>query len=128
MRLLSFFPFVPQLYSRDGTDVDSFVVRTQYYLRDFVFSEATVVGGVLTFTGFLVASLQGLKTLVRKSSSVHGSIGGALLALPLFYLGVFHSLSNMPLDEELLYGVHERFWQQVRKPKPTTLHFCDGIC
>lgn len=25
---------------------------------------------------------------------------------------VFHSLSNMPLDEPLLYGVHARFWQQ----------------
>jgi hypothetical protein len=28
------------------------------------------------------------------------------------YLGVFHSLSNMPLKNPLLYGVHARFWMQ----------------
>jgi len=28
------------------------------------------------------------------------------------YLGVFHNLSNMPLDDILLYGVHARFWMQ----------------
>ena len=38
--------------------------------------------------------------------------GVAIISLLLFYIGVFHELSNMPLNEELLYGVHERFWQQ----------------
>lgn len=28
------------------------------------------------------------------------------------YLVVFHSLSNMPLAEPLLFGVHQRFWMQ----------------
>jgi hypothetical protein len=29
-----------------------------------------------------------------------------------FYFGVFHSLSNLPLRDRLLYGVHQRFWMQ----------------
>jgi len=30
----------------------------------------------------------------------------------LFYLVVFHSLSNTPLDVPMFFGVHQRFWQQ----------------
>jgi hypothetical protein len=29
-----------------------------------------------------------------------------------FYICVFHSLSNLPLSDKLLYGVHQRFWMQ----------------
>jgi 4-amino-4-deoxy-L-arabinose transferase-like glycosyltransferase len=29
-----------------------------------------------------------------------------------FYIVIFHSLSNLPLNVELLYGVHQRFWMQ----------------
>lgn len=29
-----------------------------------------------------------------------------------FYFIVFHSLSNLPLSDRLLYGVHQRFWMQ----------------
>lgn len=29
-----------------------------------------------------------------------------------FYITVFHSLSNLPLSDKLLYGVHQRFWMQ----------------
>lgn len=43
----------------------------------------------------------------------------AVLALPMLlllllvvYLSVFHGLSNMPLGDKLLYGVHVRFWMQ----------------
>lgn len=35
-----------------------------------------------------------------------------LFASLVFYLFVFHSLSNLPLDNRLLYGVHQRFWMQ----------------
>lgn len=35
-----------------------------------------------------------------------------LLLTQLFYLFVFHSLSNLPLKDKLLYGVHQRFWMQ----------------
>eukprot|EP01038_Epipyxis_sp_PR26KG_P006208 gene6208-8552_t len=29
-----------------------------------------------------------------------------------FYLMIFHSLSNLPLSNKLLFGVHQRFWMQ----------------
>lgn len=35
-----------------------------------------------------------------------------LLLLLAIYLAVFHGLSNMPLGDKLLYGVHVRFWMQ----------------
>jgi hypothetical protein len=38
--------------------------------------------------------------------------GAMLVVLFTFYMLVFHSLSNLPLNERLLYGVHMRFWQQ----------------
>ena len=39
-------------------------------------------------------------------------MGVAVFATLAFYEIVFHSLSNMPLDNPLLFGVHARFWQQ----------------
>jgi hypothetical protein len=35
-----------------------------------------------------------------------------LFLTQIFYLCVFHSLSNLPLSDKLLYGVHQRFWMQ----------------
>jgi hypothetical protein len=35
-----------------------------------------------------------------------------LVFTQLFYFIVFHSLSNLPLDNKLLYGIHQRFWMQ----------------
>jgi len=35
-----------------------------------------------------------------------------LVLVLLFYFCVFHSLSNLPLRDPLLYGVHQRFWMQ----------------
>lgn len=40
------------------------------------------------------------------------SVGMVLVLSYVFYIIVFHSLSNMPLNEELLYGVQARFWMQ----------------
>ncbi len=34
----------------------------------------------------------------------------ALIATQIFYFAVFHSLSNLPLSDRLLFGVHQRFW------------------
>ena len=35
-----------------------------------------------------------------------------LILTQAFYLTVFHGLSNLPLSDPLLYGVHKRFWMQ----------------
>jgi hypothetical protein len=46
------------------------------------------------------------------SYDVLNTIGPLLVLTLLFYIAVFHYLSNMPLDNPLLYGIHARFWQQ----------------
>lgn len=33
-----------------------------------------------------------------------------IVATQVFYFIVFHSLSNLPLTDKLLYGIHQRFW------------------
>ena len=101
--------FPAQLYSRDDTDPEGAVQRTAAYLHDFTFSEATIAGTMLTVVGVAALVLR-----PQRSRAVGWNpTGVVLLTLPVFYLAVFHSLSNMPLGEDLLYGVHERFWQQV---------------
>lgn len=42
-----------------------------------------------------------------------------LVGTLVFYFLVFHSLSNLPLKDKLLYGVHQRFWMQVHFLAPT---------
>ena len=44
-----------------------------------------------------------------------------VIATLCFYFLVFHSLSNLPLDNPLLYGVHQRFWMQ-----PSVILFAMG--
>jgi hypothetical protein len=35
-----------------------------------------------------------------------------LLITQCFYFAIFHTLSNLPLGDKLLFGVHQRFWMQ----------------
>ena len=35
-----------------------------------------------------------------------------LIVTQCFYFAIFHSLSNLPLGDKLLFGVHQRFWMQ----------------
>ena len=44
-----------------------------------------------------------------------------LIVTFVFYFLIFHSLSNLPLDNRLLYGVHQRFWMQ-----PSVILFAIG--
>ena len=39
-------------------------------------------------------------------------VGVALICFFIFYEIGFHSLSNLPLDNKLLFGIHARFWMQ----------------
>ena len=52
------------------------------------------------------------KTKSNDNTTLFQSIGRVLIATFTFYMLVFHSLSNLPLTEGLIYGVHARFWQQ----------------
>lgn len=48
----------------------------------------------------------------RISESECRFTGLVLVVTQIFYFAVFHSLSNLPLSDKLLYGVHQRFWMQ----------------
>lgn len=48
----------------------------------------------------------------RQTSRSGFEISVALATTLLFYLLVFHSLSNLPLSDPLLFGIHSRFWMQ----------------
>ena len=50
------------------------------------------------------------KRLVKGSGAAEAA--AALAATLGFYLFAFHSLSNLPLGDPLLYGIHARFWMQ----------------
>ncbi len=56
------------------------------------------------------------RTLERPVCSIEESeckfTGVVLVFTYIFYFLVFHSLSNLPLHDKLLYGVHQRFWMQ----------------
>lgn len=58
------------------------------------------------------------RVLMLEDKEGSNSAPMALLAALVMYLVVFHWLSNMPLDDPLLFGVHARFWMQ-----PNTLVF-----
>lgn len=47
--------------------------------------------------------------VLKRASHTQAVLVGTLV----FYFIVFHSLSNLPLKDKLLYGVHQRFWMQV---------------
>ena len=51
------------------------------------------------------------------------SIGYVVTGMYTFYLVVFHTLSNIPLNEGLLYGVHIHFWQQPN----IVVFICAGV-
>ena len=47
-------------------------------------------------------------TAPAADSDNHATLGSILVLIWAFYLVVFHTLSNMPLDQALLYGVQAR--------------------
>ena len=46
------------------------------------------------------------------AGSAPRDVAAALAGTLGFYLVVFHALSNLPLSDPLLYGIHARFWMQ----------------
>lgn len=66
-------------------------------------------------------ALPSLKVVLARCDDDGASAPTALLFALALYLVVFHSLSNMPLDDPLLYGVHARFWMQ---PNILVFTFC----
>lgn len=70
----------------------------------FDVAKATATTSVAQFSYFLPNSL------VRAEETRYLPL--ALIATQTFYFAVFHSLSNLPMTDRLLYGIHQRFWMQ----------------
>jgi len=66
--------------------------------------------GEILYVGVLFAVV-GLVSAIRRE----GRSGFAFISFAsyLFYLLIFHMLSNLPLDEPLYLDIHSRFWQQA---------------
>jgi hypothetical protein len=79
-------------------------------LTYFIFKGLTKIEPLLQRAGDNMLSEKDYfkKPVVKNSSSV----ACALIVTYFFYLFVFHYLSNLPLNEELLFGVQARFWMQ----------------
>ena len=83
--------------------------RTTWYLDDLVRTQSVLGYATLVLGGVGIFSMVGRKVQHSEGSA---RFGWLLVACWVFYLGVFHGLANMPLDDDVLFLVHARFWQQ----------------
>lgn len=91
-----------RLFASDG-QTEGLVTRLYLYAADLSMRE------VPFRLAFPVMALGVWCSLRSRLARMYGVL---LVAIYAFYMVVFHSLSNLPLNEALLYGVHMRFWQQ----------------
>jgi hypothetical protein len=82
-------------------EAEGLVDRTQAY---FVDTEKDV--GMAGFALGVIGCIFSLRNINTRSAAV------ALTGCFVFYLIVFHSLSNLPLDSPMPFEVHRRFWMQ----------------
>lgn len=124
-----------QLYSgNSGKQVEGFLQRTTAYIKDLHYEQGLYVTSILALIGVLswwtipCLQKQQQKQINKKNSKIKEQAvitkgpqispveasytPIALLCTQFFYFAVFHTLSNLPLNEKLLYGVHQRFWMQ----------------
>lgn len=114
-----------QLFSGDDSGSEGMLVRTTSWAHDFVNNQLC---HPLTVGFLLLGIYNQLKEVFKYSKStnrrqtrktskrrkpntidtnVQNSTGRVMIFALSFYLGVFHSLSNLPLSNPLLYGIHQ---------------------
>jgi len=100
-----------QLYSGESKGSEGMKERTQAYFRDF---EDFQSGIPVPYFGWILFSIGVFATtfLSRTASAQVRHLSLTLSSSFFFYLVVFHTLSNLPLHNPLLFGVHQRFWMQ----------------
>jgi len=125
-----------QLYSGNDDLSEGPIERTRLWLYDFSFVQSgnpsiflcALLGSILLWGSSWNIS-RGAHTKnstnkmkrnakTRAKNMIHNEwqtqrIGRIVVVSFLFYLSIFHSLSNLPLDSKLLFGVHQRFWMQA---------------
>ena len=129
-----------QLYSGDSSNSEGMIERTLSWTKDLVVHQICPFSFIfilllgimcgLQFVGDKNKSSKELSTKMKttkkkkkkdmkdkkhKKMQAENNASSAtwkmILFALVFYLGVFHSLSNLPLSNPLLYGIHQRFWQ-----------------
>lgn len=117
-----------QLYSGETENAPLFSEKILAYIEDLYSSQLSTVSTIF----ICIAIIFGLVGTIQSWGKAKGHSSLArmiyrLLLVWLFYIGVFHALSNLPLHEKLLHEVHSRFWQQ-----PNTVPFmilgCSSYC
>lgn len=105
-----------QLWSGGGNNAtEDMITRTMSWVADFTIHQLCHPG-LLLFLGLgctSVCSRNKRNKRNTKSRTIGCSgtaTGRAIVVCVAFYFMVFHSLSNLPLSNPLLYGVHQRFW------------------
>ena len=118
-----------QLFSGDDSASEGVVARTLSWAVDFIFHQigysSIVILSLLGFAfGIDQVEVKQSKTKKHQKNkkqkdisniqtcSVPISVWKVILLALVFYLTVFHTLANLPLSNELLYGIH-----QVRESK-----------
>lgn len=115
-----------QLFSGDDSGSEGMMSRTTSWAHDFVFDQLchplvagfVLLGVVDQMRGLFRSHKSTFKTNARHAKKKpkqkitanpkpSNGTGRVIIYSLVFYLGVFHSLSNLPLSNPLLYGIHQ---------------------
>jgi hypothetical protein len=117
-----------QLYSGDDTHSEGMVRRIFLWCWDFVVVQSNPFVGGCLLVGCKEVIMREFKrqtvkmqfaskratarsSASQKTLSIDGmGVDMAILVSLVFYLVVFHSLANLPLNNDLFFGIHQRFW------------------
>jgi hypothetical protein len=85
------------------------------YCQNFEFESSLYVGAPLALLGLArsIREVTATEKGTAASSSRRSTFGVGVTLAFAFYMVVFHSLSNLPLDQPLYFEVHKRFWMQA---------------
>ncbi|KAL3793179.1 hypothetical protein ACHAW5_001407 [Stephanodiscus triporus] len=111
-----------RLYSGNDTASEGAITRCLSWAEDFISHQLcglsllfhSALGLICVLSQLLrrVPTALAMKKRERMKKGVNplSEVWKTILFALIFYLFVFHSLSNLPLSNPLLYGIHQRFW------------------
>jgi len=108
-----------RLFSGDDSASEGMLTRTWWWLYEFVTTQCPLSMLFVLFSLQIICNVdkifQRIKDISRHLETTEEgqsttSTSMVTLASLIFYLVVFHSLSNLPLSNPLLFGIHQRFW------------------